>query len=592
MGENKRLRSKKYNRNMPVLKARGIQKSYADRTVFSDLQFDICQQDRIGLVGLNGTGKTTLANILFGSVEADTGVIEFMKKPFRIGYLHQSADYSVSGSQDLKQALNEEVLHQASKLGLAKFQEWEQERLNSLSGGERLKLALAKVWTSKPDMLILDEPTNHLDLQGIDWLINEISGFSGPVLMISHDRYFLDEAVQKIFELQNGKLFIYDGNYTSYREQKEKNFEDQLHQYNTQQRDIERIENQMANLKKWSEKAHRESTKGGSPSENRQMGFKEYHRVKAKKMDQQIKSKMKRLEQELEKNKIEKPEEEAKVHFQFDASGKRGKRIIEAKNLSKRFGDRILFKESQFYIKHGEKIGILGGNGAGKTTFIRMLLNEIPVCSGELWSSSSMKLAYLSQDVSDLPVSKNAIEALNLSDRDTVYRARTLLANLGLKEAKLNQPIEQLSMGERIRIKLTDMLLKEYDVLILDEPTNHLDLPSREQFEKTLKEFSGTLIIISHDLYFMEQLSNRLLVFEENKIVRHEMGLREYRANSGKAQTGQLAGAKKEQIMVIDNRIAAILGELSLLSPGEAKYAELDQEFKGLLKEKKELTNL
>ncbi|MBT2690395.1 ABC-F type ribosomal protection protein [Bacillus sp. ISL-47] len=594
MGENKRLNTDKHNRNLhlPVLKARGIEKSYADKTVFSNLQFDIFQRDRIGLVGLNGTGKTTLANILFGSIEADKGSIERMKEPFRIGYLHQSADYSVGEFQEFETILDKDMLYQASKLGLSKIQEWEQERLKSLSDGERLKLSLAKVWTSKPDMLILDEPTNHLDSKGIEWLINQISAFSGPVLMISHDRYFLDETAQQIFELQNGTLSIYDGNYTSYREQKEKNYEDQLHQYNTQQRDIERIENQMANLKKWSEKAHRESTKGGSPSENRQIGFKEYNRVKAKRMDQQIKSKMKRLEQELEKNKIEKPEGEAKVHFQFDASGKRGKRIIEAKNLSKRFGDRVLFKDSHFYIKHGEKIGILGGNGAGKTTFIRMLLNEIPVSEGELWRSDTLKIAYLSQDVSDLPLAKSPVEALNLTDRETIFRARTLLANLGLKEAMINQPIENLSMGERIRINLTDMLLREYDVLILDEPTNHLDLPSREQFEKTLKDFTGTLIIISHDRYFMEKLSSKMLVFENNRIARYEMGLREFGVKSKKATPLENGDNRKEEMMVIENRITAILGELSLLSPGEPKYSELDQKFKELLKEKKELTDL
>ena len=591
MSANKRIISNQNNNNLPILMARGLQKSFGDKTVFSNLDFDIYQQDRIGLVGLNGTGKTTLANILFGSIQADKGTIERMKEPCRIGYLHQSADYSVSEILNFNQSPDEEILQQASKLGLSKLHEWEPDRLDSLSGGERLKLSLAKVWSSNPDMLILDEPTNHLDLQGIEWLISEICNFSGPVLIISHDRHFLDQAVGKIFELQEGILTIYQGNYTAYREQKQKNFDDQLHQFNVQQKEIERIENQMSNLKKWSEKAHRESTKGGSPSENRQMGFKEYHRVKAKKMDQQIKSKMKRLQQELDKNKVEKPEEEGKVHFQFDASGKRGKRIIEAKNLSKSFGDRTLFENSQFYIKHGEKIGILGANGAGKTTFIRMLLDEIRPSDGELWVSSTLKIAYLNQDINDLPLTKNAVEALGLTDREMIYKARTLLANLGMKEAKLNQPIEQLSMGERIRVKLTDMLLKEYDVLILDEPTNHLDLPSREQFEKTLKEFSGTLIIISHDLYFLEKLSSRLLVFEDNKITRFEMDLKEYQMKSRTSKQEKDHDSAKEQIMVIDNRISVILGELSLLVPGDSKYAELDKEFNGLITKKRKLLN-
>lgn len=576
---------------IPVIIARDLQKSFGEKTVFSNMEFEIYQQDRIGLVGLNGTGKTTLANILFGSIQADKGIIERMKDPYRIGYLHQSADYSVSDIHDPDKSPEEEVLLQASRLGLSKLHEWLPERLDSLSGGERLKLSLAKVWSSNPDMLILDEPTNHLDLQGIEWLIGEIGQFKGPVMIISHDRHFLDQAVRRIFELQEGKLTMYNGNYTAYREQKQKNYDDQLHQFTVQQREIERIEHQMANLKKWSEKAHRESTKGGSPSENRQMGFKEYHRVKAKKMDQQVKSKMKRLQQELDKNKIEKPSEEAKVHFQFDSSGKRGKRIIEAKNLSKRFGDRTLFKNSQFYIKHGEKIGILGSNGAGKTTFIRMLLEEIPPSNGELWISSTLKIAYLNQDINDLPLTKNALEVLDLSEREQIYKARSLLANLGMKEAKLNQPIGSLSMGERIRVKLIDMLLKEYDVLILDEPTNHLDLPSREQFEKTLKEFSGTLIIISHDLYFLEKLSTRLLVFENNKITRFEMNLKEYLMKSERSEKEKDHDSTNEQIMVIDNRINAVLGELSLLAPGDSKYAQLDKEFNALLKKKRTFLN-
>ncbi|MGN7174634.1 ABC transporter ATP-binding protein [Paenibacillus sp. FSL R5-0490] len=583
--------SNHHNNGIPVIMARDLQKSFGDKMVFSNLEFDIYQQDRIGLVGLNGTGKTTLANILFGSIQADKGTIERMKEPYRIAYLHQSADYSVSDIHAPDQSPEEEIVRQASRLGLSKLREWKTERLDSLSGGERLKLSLAKVWSSKPDMLILDEPTNHLDLQGIEWLIGEIGQFCGPVMVISHDRHFLDQAVRRIFELQEGILTMYDGNYTAYREQKQKNYDDQLHQFNVQQREIDRIENQMANLKKWSEKAHRESTKGGSPSENRQMGFKEYHRVKAKKMDQQVKSKMKRLQQELDKNRIEKPAEEAKVHFQFDSAGKRGKRIIEAKNLSKSFGDRTLFKDSQFYIKHGEKIGILGSNGTGKTTFIRMLLEEIPPSDGELWISSTLKIAYLNQDINDLPLTKNAIEALDLSEREQIYRARTLLANLGMKEAKLTQPIGQLSMGERIRVKLTDMLLKEYDVLILDEPTNHLDLPSREQLEKTLREFSGTLIIISHDLYFLEKLSTRLLVFEKNKITRFDMNLKEYRMKSRRSQQEKAHDSTKDRIMVIDNRINAILGELSLLVQGDSKYAQLDKEFNGLVKEKRTLLN-
>lgn len=565
----------------PVIRVRGVVKAFAENSILNDISFDILPKDRIGLVGFNGTGKTTLANILFGKINADKGRIEKLQKPFKMGYLHQSADFSVQDFHQLYGELEEEVLQKTSQLGLVKVHQWDHGRMDHLSGGEKLKLSLAKIWSSNPGMLILDEPTNHLDMQGLEWLVSELSGFHGPAIIISHDRHFLDQTVNRIFELEEGKLTIYTGNYTDYRETKERNYESQLHQYNVQQKSKERVEGQMANLRNWSDKAHQQSTK--------QDGFKEYFRVKAKKMDQQVKSKMKRLEKELEKNKIERPKEEDKVMFQFDATGKRGKRIIEAKNLCKRFGEHVLFENSHFYIKNGEKIGIIGENGTGKTTFIKMLLGEEPASDGELWKSASLKIAYLSQEIKDLPGDKNALEAIGLSDNQLILKARTLLANLGLKEGKLTRPIDELSLGERIRIKLTDMLLKEYDVLILDEPTNHLDLPSREQFERTLSEYTGTLLVVSHDLYFLNKLSNRLLVFENNNIQRLEMGLEEYQLNKQKVKKEQNNKIQEQELMIINNRMAAILGEFSLLSPGEEKYSKLDIEYKQLLEERQKL---
>lgn len=565
----------------PVMRVRGIKKAFAENIVLNDISFDVLRKDRIGLVGFNGTGKTTLVKIIFGEIDADRGMIEKFQKPFKIGYLHQSADFSVHDFHGLYGKLEEEMLQKTSQLGLVKIHQWDHGRIDHLSRGEKLKLSLAKIWSTNPDMLILDEPTNHLDMQGLKWLITELEKFHGPEIIISHDRHFLDQTVNKIFELEDGKLTIYTGNYTDYRETKERNNKSQLHQYNVQQKHKEQIEGKMANLRNWSDKAHQQSTK--------QEGFKEYFRVKAKKMDQQVKSKMKRLEKELEKNKIERPKEEEKVMFQFDATGKRGKRIIEANNLCKRFGEHVLFENSHFYIKHGEKIGIIGGNGTGKTTFIKMLLGEEPASSGELWKSSSLKIAYLSQEIEDLPGDKNALEALGLSESQLFLKARTILANLGLKEGKIKRPIDELSLGERIRIKLTDLLLKEYDVLILDEPTNHLDLPSREQFEQTLSEYTGTLLVVSHDLYFLNKLSDRLLVFENNNILRLEMGLEEYQLNKQNSKRDQNNKIQEQELMIINNRITAILGEFSLLSPGEEKYSKLDSEFKQLLEEKQKL---
>lgn len=567
-----------------VLKVIDIEKSFHLKKVLDNIHFDIKNGERIGLVGYNGTGKTTLANILFGKIAPEKGIVE-KSRDLTIGYLSQSIDYQVSDfQQSLSGNTKSHLLEHASMLGLTKVYNWEEERLEHLSGGEKLKLALAMVWASKPDFLILDEPTNHLDYKGIEWLVSELEKFRGPVLIISHDRHFLDKTVTRIFELENSKINFYNGNYSDYQKEKKLRLENERHQYDIQQQKIKDVETQITQLKSWSEKAHRESTKKGKGPSKRQNGFKEYHRVKAKKTDNQVKSKMKRLQNELEKNKLEKPLDEVQIRFQFDTQGKRGKRIVEAKNLSKSFDNRTLFQKSNFFINYGERLGLLGENGCGKTTLIKMMLGHEDYSNGELWSSDSIKIAYLSQDVDELPAEKTAIEALGFTDRESVLKARTLLANVGLKEPLITKPIGTLSLGERTRIKLVDMLMKEYDVLILDEPTNHLDLPSREQLENTLSEFSGTIITVSHDYYFLNKLCDQLIVFENQQIRRIEMKPEEYFN-----QEGTNEDALRDSLLIIENKIASVLGELSFMDQKDARYTELDKEFNELLKQKRKL---
>lgn len=562
-----------------LLKVTGLDKSFQLRKVLDQIQFEIKNGERIGLVGYNGTGKTTLANILFGKILPDNGHIE-KRTDLRIGYLSQSIDYEMNDfHQSIFASSNIELLQHAKELGLKKVYDWEETRLSHLSGGEKLKLALSMIWSSKPDFLILDEPTNHLDFKGIKWLVSELEKFHGPVLIISHDRHFLDRTVNRIFELENSKIDFYNGNYSSYRKEKQKRRESHQHQYLVQQRQIDLVEKQMDQLKVWSDKAHQTSTK-----QSRDYGYKEYHRAKAKKRDTQVKSKMKRLQNELEKNKIDKPVEENSIRFQFENHGKRGKRIIEAKKLTKVYLDRTLFHSTNFYINHGDRIGLLGENGCGKSTLLRMLLDQEHVSDGELWRSDTIKVAYLSQDVDDLPIKKTAIEALGFTDRESILKARTMLANLGLTEALITKPIATLSLGERTRVKLVEMLMKEYDVLILDEPTNHLDLPSREQLERTLADFTGTIITVSHDYYFLNKLCDRLLVFEGQQIKRVEMKPEEYLNKDNKS-----VQSSKEELLIIENRIAFILGELSTIDQKDPNYFVLDQEFKQLLQQKRNL---
>lgn len=573
---------------MTLMKIRGIKKSFEERPVLKKADFDVKQNSRLGLVGNNGAGKSTLANILYGQIVPDEGTIETFNRAVNIGYLKQSTEYTIHEFED-SIALAENGLYKlSSQLGLNKDLEWDWNKFEKLSGGEKLKLSLAKVWAGRPELLILDEPTNHLDRQGTEWLIQELNTFNGAVIIISHDRYFLDQTVTEIIEIEDGTTKWFHGNYSAYRQEKQEQFETQLHHYETQQKYKQKIQQQIANLKNWSEKAHKDSTKQGTNSERRQLGYKEYHRVKAKKMDIQIRSKMQRLNQELTKYGVKQPKQEATVGFQFQDGKKRGKRILEAVNLEKSFDSRCLFSNSQFYMNHGEKMALLGVNGSGKTTLIKILLGEEQATAGTLWISESLKIGYLSQEVSDMPSSKTAIEYSGLTDRTSLGRARTIFANIGLTEEKLTVPIGNLSLGERTRIKLVIMLLNDLDLLILDEPTNHLDLASRESLEKTLMEFQGSILLVSHDVYFLNKISEKLLVIEDGKISRKEIGLKEYMCPPSSSFPDDKE--KQEQLLVLQNEITALIGRLSSISKDEAEYEMLDHKLTQLLMKKKMLS--
>lgn len=572
---------------MTIMKIRGIQKSFDEKKVISDAEFDIKRGCRIGLVGSNGAGKTTLANIIHGGLIPDKGTIETFTGNITIGYLRQSTEYSIQSFQNSITLAENGLFQLSSQLGLTKEIDWTNPDWDKLSGGEKLKISLASIWAGRPELLILDEPTNHLDLHGVEWLIDELKSFKGAVIIISHDRYFLDRTVTEIIEIEDGTTKTYNGNYSAYRKEKQRLYEARLHQYEIQQKHKQQIEQQMANLKNWSEKAHRESTKQGTKSDRRQIGLKEYHRVKAKKMDNQIKSKMKRLNQELEKNKIIQPKQETDVRFEFQESRKRGKRILEVNKIAKSFGNRCLFENSQFYMNHGDRMAILGKNGSGKSTLIKMLLGQEKPTAGEIWISETLKIGYLSQDVSDLPSDKTALEYIGLADRESIGRARTIFANIGLTEEKLSVQIGNLSLGERTRIKLVTMLLDKIDLLILDEPTNHLDLASRERLEKTLLDFHGSILVVSHDVYFLEKISEKLLVIDNGKITRKEFGMQEY--NNQYTPTVNHK-EKEEQLMVLQNEINSIIGRLSFMCKDEPGYMELDRELIKLMKRKKELS--
>ncbi|NDI33181.1 ribosomal protection-like ABC-F family protein [Chengkuizengella sediminis] len=575
---------------MTLIKLHNIKKSYGDQTVLKDVNLEIKLGERIGLVGANGAGKTTLANIISGKTKADSGEITHYIRNLKIGYLLQSTSYSLKSFNHMFEQNHHDFLEVSSHLGLEKVQEWNGDRISGMSGGEKTKIAIAHVYASNPDLLILDEPTNHLDFQGVDWLIKELKNFTTNTIIISHDRYFLDQIVDRIIEIEDGVTTNFPGNYTFYREEKERRYERQKQKYIEQKKYEKKIESEIERLNNWSSKAHREAGKVGKMADMR--SGKEFYRSKAKKMDKQVKSRIKRLEK-IELEGENKPKEEAKVDFDWEKQNHRGRRFIVANQIMQSIEGRILFKDSSFSILRGEKIGLIGPNGCGKTTLLRLFCNEETLESGDLWISPSLKISHLTQDVNDLESQKTINELIQQTYvyREEAQKTVNLLISMGLEESMLNKSIKQLSLGERTRFKLAQLMNENKDLLILDEPTNHLDLASREQLEKTLVSYGGTLLIVSHDRYFLEKTCEKLLVFKNEKIQKVENGYKNYLEKVELEKTPNLKIQEKtlEEKMIIENRLIQIMGELGRLNPIDSEYQSLDEEFKQLMKRKKQL---
>lgn len=580
-----------------LLSGRGIGKTYGELNLLCDISFDIAEGERIGLVGRNGAGKTTLARIISGRLDSDQGQIIWHKKNVYAAYLDQLVDYPENcrneGQDQACPGEAADLLKISGHLGIKRLLEGDRGQFMGLSGGEKTKLKLTRIWAYHPDVVILDEPTNNLDIKGMDWLVEELDKYRGAALIISHDRYFLDQTVDKIFEIENGGLTHFKGNYSFYREEKQRCYENSLHQYEKQEKIRQAIADNIEQLNAWSAKAHRESRAKAAES-GAKKGGKEYFRAKAKKRDRNIKSKIKQL-QKIEIEGITKPEDESRVKFAFAKAGRGGRRVLEAQDISKSFGDRVLFDKSSFYVKHGEKVGIYGPNGCGKTTLIKAIVGEGSLTGGQLYLSPALHIGYLNQDVDDLNGDMKVAEILDIAKYKYPGPVITLLVNLGLSVNILCQPLKTLSFGERRKIKLAQMLQQQNDLLILDEPGNHLDLPSREELEETLVDYNGTVLLVSHDRYMLKRVCNTMLVLEGKRIKRWEGGWEAYQENCQADEYGYriLAGdikAVQEEKLLLETRLAYWLSEISRYPAGEAEYIKADKEIRALIKRKHELS--
>lgn len=540
---------------MPVITADNISKSYADRLLFSGLNFSIEAGDRIGVVGINGTGKSTLLKILAGREKSDTG--SFIKQRYlRIEYLPQIPVFKdgqtvleavfyqptpavkVVREYELAQQLaadkpndtkEQDRLMQAienmnaqsaweleqnartilTKLGISDFSQ----KAVELSGGQQKRVALAAALLQQADLLILDEPTNHLDHIALDWLEKYLQQYRGAVMMVTHDRYFLDRVAKTMFELENGNLYQYDANYTAYLERKAEREEMSL-----------AIEQKRQNLLRQELAWVRRGAKARSTKQKA------------------------RLDRFEELKKREAPITAAKADL-FTIESRIGRETIIADDIGKQYSSNWLFRNFSYIIRRDERLGIVGPNGCGKTTLLRLLSKELDPDEGEVRHGTTIKLAVFEQNSSIIDPGKRVIELVRdsaevLETSSGSLSASQMLERFLFPPERQWQPVSRLSGGEKRRLQLLTVLMQAPNVLILDEPTNDLDTQTLAVLEDYLDDFAGAVITVSHDRYFLDRTADRLMVFTRNGKIRQVEG--SYSENSDLVVSLQTEAAENQ----------------------------------------------
>ena len=522
---------------MIILDVNKLSKSFGFGELFKNVSFSLNEGETISIVGPNGCGKSTLLKLITGEQRADGGSV-FIKKGVKVAYLDQVSADKVDDRKVidiLKDAFTEinnmnatlkyyenlmqnpvedynktlekycKLVEEFSRLGgydvdveigavcsgLNIKKELFNRNYTSLSGGEKTLIQLAKALLQKPDLLLLDEPTNHLDIERIEWLESYIKSFKGACVIVSHDRYFLDKMSNKILDLTNVEPKIYNTNYTGYLKERERDFEKQLSAYKDQQLVIKRLREQ---IKYFSEMG---MAKDSPTLLNR-----------AKAMQTQL--------SRILDNKIEKPIEPRKIRLAFDREKKSSKRVFETKNLTVFTPDgRKILNGINFIITQGKRVALIGANGSGKTTFLKTLLGTQELRhEGEVIIGPSVKIGYLPQIIS---FENDKFTILNyFKDEASVgeEQARRILASFQFYKDDVDKKVKNLSGGERIRLRLAVLLQQKLNCLVFDEPTNHIDISTKEVLEKALNDFSGTILFVSHDRYFINKLADKVVEFK------------------------------------------------------------------------------
>ncbi|MCI9643013.1 MAG: ABC-F family ATP-binding cassette domain-containing protein [Eubacterium sp.] len=510
---------------MAVVSVQNLTLSFGEQTLFSDVSFDIYEKEKVGFVGANGVGKTSLFKVIKGDYLADSGAC-FIGKNVKVGYMEQhtcsdnrtvydelisvfddlikmekelddialklteSADDALIARQDYltnefqkNGGLTYKSLTRSSLIGLGFDEKDFFMETAKLSGGQKSKLILAKLLLSKADLLLLDEPTNHLDIRAVEWLEGFLSAFSGAFIVISHDRYFLDKITNRTIEIENCKLRSYKGNYSDFlikKKAEQKAIEDK---YEQDLKEIERLEGIIAQQRQW----------------NREKNIKTAE--SKEKVIERIKAQMVVPDAKVQK-----------IRFDFTPKCVSGEDVLDVFELSKSFGDKKIFENVSFHIKRGERVFLLGDNGCGKTTLLKILMQDYPASNGKFRFGANLFTGYFDQVQAKLDLNKTAMdEVWSAFPYLTETRLRNALAAFLFKGDEVYKKLEKCSGGERARIALLKLMLGQFNFLLLDEPTNHLDAFSREELENTLLNYSGTMLIVSHDRYFINKLATAIV---------------------------------------------------------------------------------
>ncbi|MCT2878287.1 ribosomal protection-like ABC-F family protein [Lactobacillus delbrueckii] len=547
---------------MIIAQGHNLEQRFGAAPIFSKVNFSIENNARIGLVGPNGAGKTTLLKIMTGRQEASQG--EFtVNKGIELGYIAQEHDFDEEKSiweemltvfqplidqgqqleklqyaiadhpedEDLLRRLDQAqynfeqaggYTYQAeikSMLNGFNFPEatWSKQ-IASLSGGEKTRLSFVKLLLKKPPLLLLDEPTNYLDLDTLDWLEAFLKNYPGAILTVSHDQYFLDHLATQIFELQHGELTVFKGNYSQYLAQRELRDQQQEAAYEKQQEGIKREEE-----------------------------FIQKNIVRAS-TTKQAQSRRKALEKmEL----VDPPKHKSKVRIKFDSARPSGKEVLILKDLAVGYPDKTMLKDISFQINKGDRVAIIGQNGIGKSTLLKTVMKQLPVKSGAIKYGASLDIGYYDQELQGIDYSKTVIDTIwdrhkDMNEKDI----RSILASFLFTAKDIDKQVSQLSGGQRARLTLTVLSMEHNNFLLMDEPTNHLDLDAKEVLEKALSDYDGTLLFVSHDRYFINELANKIVVAKDGQAKIYEGNYTYYLNEKAKEEAAAQETAAQETPVV------------------------------------------